>query len=66
MYGCTAASCNFGIHTGEDEHMAFYSAILFVDVLFIIGDWKAEAGSQQTAPVIGKLALEFKTKWGIG
>ena len=29
--GCSAASCNFGVLAGEDEHMSFYSAIL---------DWK--------------------------
>ena len=29
--GCSATSCNSGVLTGEDEHMAFYSAIL---------DWK--------------------------
>ena len=28
--GCSAASCNFGVLTGEDEHMSFYSAILEV------------------------------------
>ena len=26
--GCSAASGNFGVHTGEDEQMYFYSAIL--------------------------------------
>ena len=26
--GCSAESCNFGILTGEDESMSFYSAIL--------------------------------------
>ena len=26
--GCSAASCNFGLLTGEDERMSFYSAIL--------------------------------------
>ena len=25
---CSAASCNFGVLTGEDEHMSFYSTIL--------------------------------------
>ena len=24
--GCSAASCSFGVLTGEDEHMSFYSA----------------------------------------
>ncbi|KAB0337496.1 hypothetical protein FD755_025590, partial [Muntiacus reevesi] len=23
VHGCTAASCNFGVHTGEDEHLNF-------------------------------------------
>ena len=26
--GCSAASCNFGVLAGEDEHMSFYSTIL--------------------------------------
>ena len=26
--GCSAASCNFGVLTGEDEHTSFYSTIL--------------------------------------
>ena len=26
--GCSAATCNFGVLTGEDEHTSFYSAIL--------------------------------------
>ena len=25
--GCSAASCNFGVLTGEDDHTSFYSAI---------------------------------------
>ena len=25
VYGCSAVSCNFGVLTGEDEHMSFYS-----------------------------------------
>ena len=30
VHGCSAVSCNFGVLTGEDEHMSFYSAILLV------------------------------------
>ena len=26
--GCSAASCDFGVLPGEDEHASFYSAIL--------------------------------------
>ena len=32
------------------------------DVLFIIGDWNAKVGSQETPRVTGKLALEYGMK----
>ena len=32
------------------------------DVLFIIGDWNAKVGSQETPGVTGILALEYKMK----
>ena len=28
VHDCSAASCNFGVLAGEDEHTSFYSAIL--------------------------------------
>ena len=34
------------------------------DVLFIIGDWNAPVGSQETPGVIGNLALEYRMKQG--
>ena len=34
------------------------------DVLFIIGDWNANVGSQETPGVIGNLALECGMKQG--
>ena len=34
------------------------------DVLFIIGDWNAKEGSQETPGVTGKLALEYGMKQG--
>ena len=34
------------------------------DVLFIIGDWNAKVGSQETPGVTGKLALECGMKQG--
>ena len=34
------------------------------DVLFIIGDWNAKVGSQETPGVTGKLALECRMKQG--
>ena len=36
------------------------------DVLFIIGDWNAKTGSQETPGVTGKLALEYRMKQGKG
>ena len=34
------------------------------DVLFIIGDWNAKAGSQETPEVTGKFGLAVKMKQG--
>ena len=36
------------------------------DVLFIIGDWKAKVGSQETPGVKGKFGLEIQMKQGKG
>ena len=36
------------------------------DVLFIIGDWNAKVGSQETPEVTGNLALEHRMKQGKG
>ena len=32
------------------------------DVLFIIGDWNAKVGSQETPGITGKFALEYRMK----
>ena len=36
------------------------------DVLFIIGDWNAKAGSQETTGVTGKFGLGVQKKQGKG
>ena len=36
------------------------------DVLFIIGDWNAKVGSQETPEVIGNFALQYRMKQGNG
>ena len=36
------------------------------DVLFIIGDWNAKVGSQETPGVTANLALEYRLKLGKG
>ena len=36
------------------------------DVLFILGDWNAKVGSQETPGVTGNLALEYRMKQGKG
>ena len=33
--GCSAASCNFGVLTGENKHVYFYSAIFCVPSILI-------------------------------
>ena len=35
-------------------------------VLFIIGDWNAKVGSQETHGVTGKFVLEYRMKQGNG
>ena len=34
------------------------------DVLFIIRDWNAKVGSQETPGITGKFALEYRMKQG--
>jgi len=36
------------------------------NVLFIIGDWNAEVGSQETPGVTGKFGLKYRMKQGKG
>ena len=36
------------------------------DVLFIIEDWNAKVGSQETSGVTGKFALEYRMRQGKG
>ena len=36
------------------------------DVLFIIGDWKAKVGSQETPGVTGKFGLKYRMKQAKG
>ena len=36
------------------------------DVLFIMGDWNAKVGSQETPGVTGKFGLEYRMKQGKG
>ena len=53
----------------EDEVEWFYKDIQDLleltspkDVLFIIGDWNAKVGSQETPGITGKLALDYGMK----
>ena len=36
------------------------------DILFIIGNWNAKVGSQETPGVTGSLSLEYRMKQGKG
>ena len=62
---------------GEDENALFFKSILVYlqdlleltpkkDVLFIIGNWNAKVGSQETPGVTVNLALEYGMKQGKG
>ena len=60
-------------NTEEAEVEQFYEALQDIleltpqkDVLFIIGDWNAKVGSQETPGVTGNLALENGMKQGKG
>ena len=52
----------------EAEAEQFYQDLLELtpkkDVLFIIGNWNAKVGSQETPGVTGKFALEYGMKQG--
>ena len=55
----------------EDEVERFYEDLQDLleltpkkDVLFIIGDWNAKVGSQETPGVTGKFGLEYRMKQG--
>ena len=54
----------------EAEVEWFYEDLQYLtpktDVLFIIGDWNAKVGSQETPGVTGSLALEYRMKQGKG
>ena len=58
-------------NTEEAEVEQFYEDLQYLleltpkkDVLFIIADWKAKVGRQETPGVTGKFGLEFRMKQG--
>ena len=58
-------------NTEEAEFERFYEDLQDLleltpkkDVLFIIGDWNAKVGSQETPGVTANLALEYRMKQG--
>ena len=58
-------------NTAEDEVEWFYEDLQDLleltptkDVVFIIGDWNAKVGSQETPGVTGKFGLEIRTEAG--
>ena len=60
-------------NTGEAEVERFYEDLQDLlelihkkDFLFIIGDWNAKVGSQETPGVTGSLSLEYRMKQGKG
>ena len=60
-------------NTEEAEVERFYEDLQYLleltpkkDVLFIIGDWNAKGGSQETPGVTAQFALEYGMKQGKG
>ena len=60
-------------NTGEAEVERFYEDLQDLleltwkkDILFIIGNWNAKVGSQETPGVTGSLSLEYRMKQGKG
>ena len=57
-----------GMNVKEAEDEWFYDDLLELtpknDVLFIIGDWNAKVGSQETPGVTGKLGLRVQNEAG--
>ncbi|MGC7522349.1 hypothetical protein, partial [Pandoraea pneumonica] len=58
-------------NTGETEDEQFYEGLQDlleltpkIDVLFIIGDWNAKVGSQETPEVTGKFGLGIRNEAG--
>ena len=58
-------------NTEEAEVEQFYEGLQDLlglippkDILFIIGDWNAKVGSQETSGITGKLVLEYRMKQG--
>ena len=49
-----------------EEQQALLELIPPKDVLFIIGDWNAKVGSQETPGVTGKFGLMYGMKQGKG
>ena len=63
--GCSAASCNFDVLTGEDEHMCFYSAILKIDHFpWVL--WELSVKCLDTGPSRCSLNLDYHCIWLLG
>ena len=70
MYGCKTWAIKKAEHR-RNEVERFYEDLQELlelmpkkDVLFIIGDWHAKVGSQETPGVTGKFGLEYRMKQG--
>ena len=66
VYAPTSNAEEAEIETFNEDLQDLLELTLQKDVLFIIGDWNAKLGSQETPGVTGKFGLGVRVKQGKG
>ena len=66
VYACTNNTEEAEVEWFYEDLQDLLELIPKKDVLFVIGDWNAKVGSQETPGVTANLALEYGMKQGKG
>ena len=64
VYGLTSNAEEAEVEQFDEDLQDLLKLTPKKDVLFIIGDWNAKVGSQETPGVTGKFGLEYRMKQG--
>ena len=64
VYGLTSNAEEAEVEWFYEDLQELFELTPKKDVLFIIGEWNAKVGSQETPGVTGKFALECRMKQG--